>query len=102
MKLNGYEGFLFLFNPNYKQINRTILFDGKLNLKIPKVEKGWLLVIERNLSTRKIYYILIDYNQTIEHFLLDGQSVTVYQLMFIQYHQLFINQYLLELVEKLF
>jgi hypothetical protein len=33
MKSNDYKGFLFLFNPNYKQINRTILFDVKLNLQ---------------------------------------------------------------------
>ncbi|CAF1390511.1 unnamed protein product [Rotaria sordida] len=79
MKSNGFDGFLFLFNPNYKQINRTIFLDGKLNLKEPHEQGYWLL---KEIYPQERFIQLIEYEQTIE-FLLDGQSVTVYQLMFI-------------------
>ena len=77
MKLNGFDGFLFLFNRNYKQVNRTILFDGKLNLKNPREQDYWLL---KEIYPQERFVQLIKYNQTSE-FLLDGQSVTVYQLI---------------------
>lgn len=80
MKSNGLDGYLFLFNPNYKQVNRTILFDGKLKLQNSEEQEGyWLL---KEIYPQERFIKLIEYNQTNE-FLLDGQSVTVYQLMFI-------------------
>ncbi|UJR20452.1 hypothetical protein I4U23_023581 [Adineta vaga] len=78
MKSNGHDGFLFLFNPNYKQTDRTILFDGKLNLQYPEQQGYWLL---KEIYPQERYIQLIEYNQTI-HLLLDGQSVTIYELIF--------------------
>ncbi|CAF4398952.1 unnamed protein product, partial [Adineta steineri] len=78
MKLNGLDGFLFLFNTNYKQINRTILFDGKLNLKNPQESGYWLL---KEIYPQERFIQLIQYNE-MNQFLLDGKSVTAYQLMF--------------------
>ncbi|CAF0855198.1 unnamed protein product [Adineta steineri] len=78
MKLNGLDGFLFLFNTNYKQINRKILFDGKLNLKNPQESGYWLL---KEIYPQERFIQLIQYNE-MNQFLLDGQSVTVYQLIF--------------------
>ncbi|CAF0979621.1 unnamed protein product [Adineta steineri] len=78
MKSNGLDGFLFLFNTNYKQINRTIYFDGKLNLKNPQESGYWLL---KEIYPQERFIQLIQYNE-MNQFLLDGQSVTVYQLMF--------------------
>ncbi|CAF0789783.1 unnamed protein product [Adineta steineri] len=78
MKLNGLDGFLFLFNTNYKQINRTILFDGKLNLKNSQESGYWLL---KEIYPQERFIQLIQYNE-MNQFLLDGQSITVYQLMF--------------------
>ncbi|CAF0978803.1 unnamed protein product [Adineta steineri] len=78
MKSNGLDGFLFLFNTNYKQINRTIYFDGKLNLKNPQESGYWLL---KEIYPQERCIQLIQYNE-MNQFLLDGQSVTVYQLIF--------------------
>ncbi|CAF3683000.1 unnamed protein product [Adineta steineri] len=78
MKSNGLDGFLFLFNTNYKQINRKILFDGKLNLKNPQESGYWLL---KEIYPQERFIQLIQYNE-MNQFLLDGQSVTVYQLIF--------------------
>ena len=78
IKSNGLDGFLFLFNPTYPQMKRDILLDGKLQLA-KSAEKGyWLL---KEIYPQERFIQLIEYNQTIE-FQLDGQSVTVYQLMF--------------------
>ncbi|CAF4696480.1 unnamed protein product, partial [Rotaria sp. Silwood2] len=79
MKSNGLDGYLFLFNSYYKQVNRKILFDGKLNLKYPQEKGYWLL---KEIYPQEKFILFIKYNQTNE-FLLDGQSVTVYQLNFI-------------------
>ncbi|CAF3331305.1 unnamed protein product [Rotaria sp. Silwood2] len=79
MKSNSSDGFLFLFNPYYKQVHRKILFDGKLNLKNPNEQGYWLL---KEIYPQERFIQFIEYNQTND-FLLDGQSVTVYQLMFI-------------------
>jgi hypothetical protein len=91
MKSNGVDGFLFLFNPNYKQINRTILFDGKLNLKQPPTSGYWLL---KEIYPQERFIGFVDYNQNIT-FLLDGQSVTVYQLIFIPIFPLSNNETIL-------
>jgi hypothetical protein len=79
MKSNGYEGFLFLINPNYKQVNRTIVFDGKLNLIKPEEHGYWLI---KEIYPQERFIWVIDYNLNLT-FLLDGQSVTVYQLIFV-------------------
>jgi hypothetical protein len=79
MKSNGFDGFLFLFNPNYKQMNRTVLFDGKLNLRQPPTFAYWLL---KEIYPQERFLGPLEYGISIT-FLLDGQSVTVYQLMFI-------------------
>ncbi|UJR19343.1 hypothetical protein I4U23_022472 [Adineta vaga] len=79
MKSNGYEGFLFLFNPSYKQVERTITFDGKLNLQQP-VENGYSLLKE--IYPQERFVDSANYNDSIR-LLLDGQSVTVYQIIFI-------------------
>ncbi|CAF1619644.1 unnamed protein product [Rotaria sp. Silwood1] len=79
MKSNGFDGYLFLFNPYYKQVYRKILFDGKLNLKNPQEQGYWLL---KEIYPQERFILFIEYNQTNE-FLLDGQSVTIYQLIFI-------------------
>ena len=78
---NGVDGFLFLFNPNYFQLNRTILLDGTLNLQKPSQQGYWLL---KELYPQIRFVQSIQYNQTIE-ILLDGQSVTVYELHFVEY-----------------
>jgi hypothetical protein len=78
MKSNGYEGFLFLFNQNYKQINRSILFDGKLNLQNIPGHGYWLI---KEIYPQERFIDRIDLNLTI-NFTLDGQSVTVYQIIF--------------------
>ena len=80
MKSNGLDGFLFLFNPNYQQVNRTITFDGKLNI-INASTVGYSLIKEIYPQERFLSYT-VDYGNTIT-FLLDGQSVTVYQIMFV-------------------
>jgi hypothetical protein len=80
MQSNGLDGFLFLFNPNYQQANRTITFDGKLN-KGRAPTSGYSIVKEIYPQERFLSYAT-DYGDTME-FILDGQSVTVYQLMFI-------------------
>ncbi|CAF1532190.1 unnamed protein product [Rotaria sp. Silwood1] len=79
MKSNGFDGYLFLFNPYYKQVHRKILFDGKLNLKNPQKQGYWLL---KEIYPQERFILFIEYNQTNE-FLLDGQSVSIYQLIFI-------------------
>ncbi|CAF1092355.1 unnamed protein product [Adineta ricciae] len=78
MRCNGHDGFLFLFNPNYKQVTRTIQLDGKLNLRYPDQQGYWLL---KEIYPQERYLQLVEYNQTIS-LLLDGQSVTVYELIF--------------------
>lgn len=80
MKSNGLDGFLFLFNPSYQQVNRTITFDGKLNL-IKAPDSGYSLIKEIYPQERFLSDT-VDYGNNIT-FLLDGQSVTVYQIMFI-------------------
>ncbi len=90
MQSNGLDGFLFLFNPNYQQANRTITFDGKLNI-VKAPTDGYCLIKEIYPQERFLNYA-VDYGVTIS-LLLDGQSVTVYQIMFIPiypeptYHQ---------------
>ncbi|CAF1457659.1 unnamed protein product [Rotaria sordida] len=78
MKLNGLDGFLFLFNPNYQQINRTVVFDGKLNLQQPNISGYWLI---KEIYPQERFLTIINYNMNMT-FLLDGQSVTVYQIIF--------------------
>ena len=80
IKSNGLDGFLFLFNPAYPQVRRKVLMDGKLKLSRPSTQGYWLL---REIYPQERFVQLIEYDQTIE-FLLDGQSVTVYQLMFVE------------------
>jgi hypothetical protein len=80
MQSNGLDGFLFLFNPTYQQVNRKITFDGKLN-KGRAPTSGYSIVKEIYPQERFLSYAA-DYGYTME-FVLDGQSVTVYQLMFI-------------------
>ena len=80
MKSNGLDGFLFLFNPSYQQVNRTITFDGKLNI-IKAPTSGYSLIKEIYPQERFLSYT-VDYGNSIP-FLLDGQSVTVYQIMFV-------------------
>ncbi|CAF1007590.1 unnamed protein product [Rotaria sordida] len=79
MKLNGINGFLFLFNPNYVQEHRMIRLDGQLNIKSPTQRGYWLL---SEIYPEQKYLQLIEYNQTLD-FLLDGQSATVFELSFI-------------------
>ncbi|CAF5068454.1 unnamed protein product, partial [Rotaria socialis] len=55
------------------------LFDGKLNVKNPQQQGYWLL---KEIYPQERFIQFIEYNQT-NQFLLDGQSVTVYQLIFI-------------------
>ena len=78
MESNGHDGFLFLFNPTYRQVNRQVLFDGRLRLQPPPAQGYWLL---QEIYPQKRVVQSIGFNQTVE-FMLDGQSVTVYQLTF--------------------
>jgi hypothetical protein len=66
------DGFLFLFNPIYQQVNRTITFDGKLN-------KGRAPTSDYSM-VKESYAADCGY---MMEFVSDGQSVTIYQLIFI-------------------
>ena len=79
MKANGVDGFLFLFNTNYFQVNRKVRLDGKLKLKSPNGKGYWLL---KEIYPETKFIQQIEFNQTID-ILLDGQSVTAFQLTFI-------------------
>ncbi|CAF1300390.1 unnamed protein product, partial [Didymodactylos carnosus] len=81
MKTNGYDGYLFLFNPNYFQNNLNFKLDGTLNIVGPSEQGYWLL---SEIYPENKHSQFIEYNEILE-LILDGQSATIYQLSFIQF-----------------
>ena len=79
MKSNNQQGFLFLINPSYQQVNRTIIFNEKLNLRKP-IQPGYQLLKEIYPQQRIIDYC--DYGSAL-NLILDGQSVTAYEILFL-------------------
>ena len=93
MNNNGLSGNIFLFNPSYLSNNVTITFNGNINLLPENLNNNGKYLITQIYP---IYYniALINYNQTLS-WLLDGSSVSVYEINYYDQNYLDNNIFLI-------